>query len=265
MVIKLEHDFLDWSESRALARAFRGLAAVSAGHEESRVVRHVFFLWRELALAAQVHGRPGLVEISQLQLCPQLEEDFSLLEGKDWNPRFLAPDPDGREGVVYCARFAALHKDLDPRHRTMQQRGAAVTKHRNGLNRFARSATQLSLLIPAERFRKPDGGVMSADEVRRVMALIRAYDQALGNWERPENGEGYSETLIRGACGLLQRYNEAQLLAIAEALMEVSDHPAIPNTTERLFERFDEVARLDVLRGEIVRAEGRLSRSTRNS
>jgi len=195
-------------------------------------------LWVDLSYELEATGRNGFLRSESLPRfnascrCGDLNAVATLGE-------FLKET----EGGWICNRFIRCNPHLDPSHVPFHLKGAAASRHTRSVRRFARDeAVVQSLLIPAENWRQSDGTPLSAEQVRRVMILIKAFDNALFRQDRPPTSIGYSETLISDAARALEDYLPDQIDAICKWIVTNRGHPAIPPTTEQALANLRDLA-----------------------
>lgn len=236
-VIHLDTGFERWPEVRALIAD--GVSPVEAALVAVR-------LYRELADLIPTFRVVGFVPASMLaQVATEAGTTVNRLTAT------AAPFLQPTDGGFLCQRFAESQGHLDPAYRPMHQKGAAVSRHRRDLSRYATKVVAQSLFIPAD-WMATDGKAWDAAHARQVMLVIRALDNALGLPARPATESGYSQPLLADASALVQKEGWEAISLVAESLIGMQ-HPLIPKSTERLIERWAEVKEIPELKNAILR------------
>ena len=201
----------------------------------------VLFLWRELAYAAQAGGPVGFLPADQADLLNQVFPGaLDLLT----QVGFLA----AVDGGYFCGTFAADNQHFSPDHMSIQKQGGIARSVALKKRQFASEAQQHSLLLPPELFVKGDGSAMSADEVNRVMMVVKLLDNYLGRKSRV-NSE-YSPGLVQDAWTVLDKFSDEEINLVCRWIYSKrrtsACHPGLPKTTEQIlcdFGRFNDAAK----------------------
>jgi hypothetical protein len=101
---------------------------------------------------------------------------------------------------------------------------------------------QQSLLISEAKLVDEQGEPLPAEEVRRVMRLIVACDNALFKPNRPPFG--YTEGLIQEARGVLKRFTDEEIDMVCRTVALHRNHPSLNGViTEKLLPMFADVVK----------------------
>lgn len=216
VVLHLPADFERLPEFRALA----------GEHGEASATHLLMRLWVELAYAASVNGlgmvgqpmaamferslpAPG---VSALLKCGLLKEV---------------------DGGYHCHRFAQTNEHLDPAHVPQHIRGANVSKFVRAQRRAQHEVMQQGLLLVPEKFVRPDGHPMSAEESRRCLFVVKTMDNALFRPDRAPHE--FTEGLMHDALRLATVWNDDQVAMAAEQIVRNRAHPLLSGmNTEKL-------------------------------
>ncbi len=113
-----------------------------------------------------------------------------------------------REGDDYvCPRFSQLNPEGD--FRSKEARGGDVRTFNKRAARASQTATELSLLLPEEKFVDAAGRKLDRDVIKRLMMLIVNCDGALFLSERQPYA--YTEALIQNAQLILAKFTDEQI------------------------------------------------------
>jgi hypothetical protein len=205
-----------------------------------------FTLWQELGYRAQEGNCPGRLPAQDAALFT------AALEPVERDPEKRAQlfqhlltvrllSQDGPDYV--CPRFAILHGQMGAR--SQAQRGGDVRAYGQRMEKAEHSAFQQSLLVPPGKLVDGEGRPLPAEQVRRVMRLIVACDNALFKGARPS--WGFGEGLIASALRVLQRFTDEEVNQVCLAVARPRNHPALNGvTTEKMLPMFGEmVGRLE--------------------
>lgn len=263
MDLVLPHDFEQWPEVRQVARPQLAEAmGVTLGEADPHVVLAFVRLWGQLGLQCGVTGQVG--RLSKRAVAAWMAESGITLHGEDSvldcfrdaeSPdQGLLQPADG--GDWFCPRFARLHPHLDPRRIDGPRLGTLRSGHVRRLKRLQRETVQLGLLVDRDKFKLPDGSTASPDQCESAILLIHACDSALGLPDRQVNDASLGEAVVRDALKLLSTRQSAEVDAVIGAVLELTElggHPMLPQTTDDLLRRFDDVAGSPVVKEVIGR------------
>jgi hypothetical protein len=202
-----------------------------------------FVLWQELRYRAQEGNCPGRLPAAEV---PVVLAALSIAEPDESAQREIFNQivasgllkPDGQDFV--CPRFALLH-GAEP-NRSQAQKGGDMRAYTQRMKKAAGQTFQQSLLISETKLVDEEGQPLPAEEVKRVMRLIVACDNALFKPNRPPFG--YTEGLIQEARAVLKRFTDEEIDLVCRTVALHRNHPSLNGvTTERLLPMFAEVAK----------------------
>jgi hypothetical protein len=234
MDLKLPIDLLQLPPFRQLRASF--------GVERSLLIW--FILWQELRYRSQEGNCAGWlpgaeVPIFLTALSPLESEGSKQQEIFQKLIEVGVLKPDGQDFV--CPRFALLHGN-DANHRSQAQRGGDMRAYKLRLKKAEGQSFQQSLLINEAKFVNEAGEPLSAEEVKRVMRLIVACDNALFKPNRLPFG--YTEGLIQEARDVLKQYADEEIDLVCRTVALHRNHPSLNGvTTEKLLPMFGEIAK----------------------
>lgn len=204
----------------------------------------VFFLFRELAYAAE-NAPVGVLRDDQAPLFADAV--------KEWAPDALtllsgpvgllsrAPDNSG----WLCPLFAQHNRHFSPDHISLHKLGGLARGVKAAAQRLELEGQQQSLLLDPALFRTPEGNPFTPDETRKVMMLIRLFDNYLGRRERRQ--AEFTPGLVLDAWRVLHRHSEACVQQVCLWFHRRRDsltHPGLPRTTEQVLADFAHYASL---------------------
>ena len=235
-------------KERAVAKGTVAVATLADKGVEGMAVFIVMRLFVELAYAAQSTNRPGLLTSRAERL---LAESLEPLFGDDCQVAAMLKEcglvsPDG-----VCEVFARSNEHLAGNFKSKELRGAvasALVRGRPALEREAdRQVFMLvakSYLVPDENYKVAPGGVaklreLAENELRACMRLIKTLDNCLRINGR-KTGE-CTEGLIADAWQAERTHTAEQLREFYIWLTMNRDHPGVPERTEQVLARFDDL------------------------
>ena len=262
MDLVLPHDFEQWPEVRQVARPQLAEAmGLGVNTADAHVVFAFVRLWGQLGLQCGVTGQVGRLSKRAAAMW-ESEFGFGMVSGRlldcfrdaESPEQGLLQPADG--GDWFCPRFARLHPHLDPRRIDGPRLGTLRSGHVRRLKRLQRETAQLGLLVDRDKFKLPDGSTASSDQCESAILLIHACDSALGLPDRQVNDASLGEAVVRDALKLLSTRQSAEVDAVIGAVLELTElggHPMLPQTTDDLLRRFEDVAGSPVVKEVIGR------------
>lgn len=200
-----------------------------------------FVLWQELRYRAQEGNCPGRlpgVEVPLLLAALSLAEPDEAAQ-RDIFDHIVSSGllkPDGQDFV--CPRFALLH-GAEP-NRSQAQKGGDMRAYTQRMKKATSQTFQQSLLISEAKLVDEQGEPLLAEEVKRVMRLIVACDNALFKPNRPPFG--YTEGLIQEARAVLKRFSDEEIDLVCRTVALHRNHPSLNGvTTEKLLPIFPDI------------------------
>jgi hypothetical protein len=216
-VLNMPLDYESWPEFRMLRADF------SAATATWMMLR----LFVSLGYRAQAGEKLGVMDEPAMTL---LDEEFSVADKS--TARALRA-VNFLDDAGYCTRFVKLNPQLDAGWQPFHAKGNAVSKLVRTTAQAARTAGQMSFMIPPEVW-MAKGEQLAADEISRVMILVRGCDSVLNQPERAANERGWSQTMVENAFGILKEFSGEQLDFTLRKLIEHRAHPSARLTTEQL-------------------------------
>jgi hypothetical protein len=228
---------LDFEQSSIFRRLVELFNEGEAGARR-RAVYVWTMLYRDLAYLAQEGNQPGWIHAKDVPMLAR-----SMGEGEGFIEHLVEPVKlliKQDEGFI-CPRFAMLNSSGMAGGRTREQRGGDMRAYNQNQKRAGESLMQQALEIPGENFKDGEGQPLSSDEVKRVMWLIRACDNALFKPERPNFG--FRGELVANAAEIVRRMLDEEIDAVCRKVARNRAHPAlIGMTTEKLLPGFGQMA-----------------------
>jgi hypothetical protein len=217
---------------------FRQLRELLGGPERALFVW--FILWQELGYRMQEGVSPGRLPGADLPLFLDALTPGGPAPGMEPKAIFqhlLTVRLLRQDGEDYvCPRFALLHGDAG-QNRTLAQRGGDMRAFQQRMKKAQGAAFQQSLLIHESKLVDGEGQPLPAEEVKRVMRLIVACDNALFREARPPFG--FTEGLIQSALAILQRFTDEEIDCVCRTVALHRHHPALSGlNTEKLLPMF---------------------------
>lgn len=200
-------------------------------------------LWVELGYLAQKTNQPGKLTAWGVE---ELKRSVSPLYG-DCDPLIVLCDgpeecrvlrPVG-DGTFQCDLFARHNAHLAGDYLSGAQKGNIKSTIVRQQKLLRKEATQQGVLLRTELFKRRDGMLMDNTEQNKCMILVRNLDNCLRKSARHQSQ--YTDGMMADAHAVVSRHEHEELLDFYAWLYSVAGKPGIPDSTEKILERFAEL------------------------